>query len=158
LRIVDSTREQLLLGCLGQHAEDRKTDQESVGRGYSPEPERDFKRVVLGLGQALGELRERRAQLLDRRVRELHFRLDSDGPCDPKLGCGLDGVLEQRGLADAWFAMHDQGAGTSGANSVEQPVEDSALGFPAEQRSSRSEDRWRGSAHSFEGCLRRVNN
>jgi hypothetical protein len=102
---------------------------------------------VLWLGQALAELQERRAQLLDRRVRELHLRLDSNGPGDPKLGCRRDDVLEQRGLPDARLAMHHQGAATPGANAVEQPVEDLALGFSAEQRSSRSEDRWRGCAH-----------
>jgi hypothetical protein len=62
------------------------------------------------LRQPLPELEERGTELLNRRERELHLRLDPEGPGDPKLACSGDRVLEQRGLADARFAMHHQHA------------------------------------------------
>jgi hypothetical protein len=56
LRVVNGTRECLLLGGFGQQAEDRQTNQESVWGGSRPESERDVKRVVLGLRQPLPEV------------------------------------------------------------------------------------------------------
>jgi hypothetical protein len=91
---------------------------------------------MLGLREALHKLKERGTQLLNRRERELHLRLHPEGSRDAKLAPMLDGVLEQRGLADARFAMHHQHAAAPGARAVKQSVERLALAFPAEQRSS----------------------
>ena len=88
---------------------------------------------MLGLRESLHELEERGTQLLNRRERELHLRFDPGGPSDPEVAPGLDRVLEQRGLADARFAVHHQHATTPGAHAVQQPVENLALAFPAEQ-------------------------
>jgi hypothetical protein len=73
---------------------------------------------VLRLRQALHQLKERSTQLLSRRERELHLRLDPDGTGDPKLGCSLDHILEQRGLADTRLAIHHQCSAMPGANAV----------------------------------------
>ena len=88
---------------------------------------------MLGLRETLHELEERRTQLLNRRERELHLRLDPGRPGDPKLARRLDRVLEQRGLADARFAVHHQHAAAPAAHAVQQPVEHLALAFPADQ-------------------------
>ena len=135
LRVVNGTHEWLLLGGFGQQAEDRQTDQESIRRGVGGTPnqsERDVERVVLGLRQPPPEVEERQTQLLNRRERELHLRLDPRGPGDPKLGCSLDRVLEQRGLADARLSVHHQHAATPAAYAGQQPVEYLALALPAE--------------------------
>jgi hypothetical protein len=73
---------------------------------------------VLGLRQAIREVEEWSTQLLRRCERELHLSLDPDGPGDPKLGCGLDRILEERGLADARLAVDDQYPATRGARAV----------------------------------------
>ena len=86
--------------------------------GTPNQSKRDAKRLSLGLWKMLHELVERSTQLLGRCERELHLRLDSDGPGDPKLACSLNGVLQQRGLADARLSMHHQHAAVPGTNAV----------------------------------------
>jgi hypothetical protein len=76
---------------------------------------------------------ERRAQLLNHRGREFHFRLDPGRAGDPKLGTGLGGIIEQGGLADARFAVHHQHAAAALAHALQQPVEQLAFALPAEQ-------------------------
>jgi hypothetical protein len=142
LRVVDGTGECLLLGRFGQQAEDRQTNQESIGRGSRRESERDVERLVLGLRQPFPEVEERRAQLLNRCERELHLSFDPEGPADPKFGSVLHRVLEQCGLAHARLAPQHQHAAPAGAHAVQQPVERLALAFPAEQRPSRPQNRW----------------
>ena len=88
---------------------------------------------MLGLRETVHKLEERGTQLLNRRERELHLRFDPGRPGDPKLAPSLDRVLEQRGLADARFAVHHQHAAAPAAHAVQQPVEHLALAFPAEQ-------------------------
>ena len=54
LRVIDDTQERPLLRGLGQQAEDRQPDQERIrASGPGTQPERDAKRVALGLRQAL---------------------------------------------------------------------------------------------------------
>ncbi len=118
LHVVNGTQKWLLLRGLGQQAKDRQSDQERIWRGSRSQPERDLERAVLRLRQGLHQLKERSAQLLSRRERELHLRLDPDSAGDPKLGCSLDRILEQRCLADARLAIHHQCLATSGANAV----------------------------------------
>ena len=88
---------------------------------------------MLGLRKTVEKLEERGTQLLNRCERELHLRFDPGRPGDPKPAPSLDRVVEQRGLADARFAMHHQHAATPAAHAVQQPVEHLALAFPAEQ-------------------------
>jgi len=133
LRVVNGTREWLLLGGFGQQAKDRQTDQESIRRGSRPKSERDAKCVVLRLRQTVRKLEERGTQLLDRSERKLHLRFDPGRPGGPKLARRFDRVLEQRGLADARFAMHHQYAAAPAARAVQEPVEHLAFTFPAEQ-------------------------
>ena len=86
LRVVDDAQERLLLGGLGQQAEDRQPDEERIRRRSGAEPERDAERVALGLREALDELEDRRAQLLQRRVRRAPSPPSTpDGPGDAKL-------------------------------------------------------------------------
>ena len=53
LRVVDDTQQRLLLGSLGQQAEDRQSDQERVRSRPGTEPERDAERIALGTREAL---------------------------------------------------------------------------------------------------------
>jgi hypothetical protein len=66
-------------------------------------------------------------------VRELHFRLNPGRPDNSEHTTGLDRIVEQGGLSNACFAMHDQHAA---ATVVEQPIEHLALAFAPEQSSS----------------------
>src|SRR6478672_8616869 len=60
--------------------------------------------------------------------RQLHLRLAARGTHHPAPRRLPDQVLEQRCLAHARFARHDQGSALTSANSFDQPVEDAALG------------------------------
>ena len=118
MRIINNSEERPLLGCFGQHAEDRQSYQEPIRCGPRTESERDAQCVALGRREAQHNLEERGTQLLDRRERELHLPLDPERPDDPKPARRLDRVVEQRGLADARFAMDHQHAATPAANAV----------------------------------------
>src|SRR4029077_12588215 len=116
MRVIDDAQKRLLLGNLGEQAQDRQADQELTRCRTGAEPERDVKRVVLGRRQALREVEKGSTQLLSRCERELHLCLDPDGPGDPKLGCSLDRILEECGLANARLAVDDQSPTTRGAD------------------------------------------
>jgi hypothetical protein len=88
---------------------------------------------VLRLRETVHKLEERGTQLLNRCERELHLGFDPGRPSGPKPARSLDRVVEQRGLADARFAMHHQHAAASAAHAVNEPVEHLALAFAAEQ-------------------------
>jgi hypothetical protein len=148
LRVVDGTRNCLLLGGFSEKAKDCEANQESIRRGPGPESERDVKRIVLGLRQSLPEVQEGRAELLHRREWELYLSLDPGRPGDPKLRSSLDRVLEHCGLTDTRLAVQHQHAATPGARSVQQPVNRLALVFPAQQGPSGAENRWRRSPHA----------
>ena len=75
---------------------------------------------------------ERRAQLLNRRERELHLGFDPSSPADPKLAPGPGGVFQQGGLADARFAIYHQYIALPAARAFQQPVEHLALALASE--------------------------
>ena len=122
-----------VLGDLRQQPEDRQPDEQRVRRLPGAESERDGKRIALRLREPLHEVEDRRAQLLERRVRELHLPLDADRPQDAQLAPLPQRLLQQRGLAGAGLAMHDEDAAVPAARSPEQPGEDLALTLSAEQ-------------------------
>jgi hypothetical protein len=62
--------------------------------------------------------------------------LDPGRPGDPKLARGFNRVSEQRRLADARFAVHDQHGAGPAAHAGQEPVEDRALAVPTEQLAS----------------------
>ena len=131
LRIIDRTEQRPLLRRLRQKPEHRQSDQERVRSRPSAESERDGKGFTLGLREAFHELEHRRAQLLKRRVRELHLPIDPRGLEDPELLRGLARIPENGGLADAWLSLHDQYPAAPAARRVDQPVDRVELPLPA---------------------------
>src|ERR1700722_20827783 len=92
-------------------------------------------------------MKDREAQLLGCRVRELHLRLDPGRPADPKVPSRLDRVLQQRGFANPRLSTDHQDAAVTAASSVKHPVERPTLALPTEQLKARRLDQsWR-SAH-----------
>ena len=133
LCVVDHAQERLLLGSFREEPEDREPDEKRARRRSGAEPERDGERVALRIGQTLDELEDRRTELLERRVVELHLPLDARGPDDAEVLARLDRVLEQRGLADAGVAVHDEDGAVTVPRGIQQPLEHLALALPAEQ-------------------------
>ena len=133
LRVVDEAQERLLLGGFGEETENREPDEERARRLSGAEPEGDAERVTLRIRKTLDELQDRRAELLQRRVVELHLPLDARSPDDAKVLARLDRVLEQCGLADAGVAVHDEDGAVTVPRGIQQPLEHRAFALPADE-------------------------
>ena len=110
LCVVDEAEQRLLLGGVREKTENREPDEKRVRRRAVGQSEGDAERVTLWIRETLGELEERRTELLQRRVVELHLPLDTGSPNNAKVLAGIDRVLEQRGLADAGVSVHTRTA------------------------------------------------
>ena len=108
LGVVDDAQQGLLLSSTGQEAENCEPDEERARRVPGAEPERDAERVALRIRETVAELENRRTELLQRRVVELHLPFDADSPNDAKILARLHRVLEQRSLADSGLPMNDE--------------------------------------------------
>ena len=136
MRVIDETHEWLLLGGVGQQAEDRQADEKPIRRrvgGTPNQAERDAERVALGAWEARHEPEEGRTELLNRRERELHLRLDSRRLHDPEFASSRGRIMEKGRLADSGFPIHHQHPATAAAHAVQQPVEHLALPFAPEK-------------------------
>ena len=133
LRVVDHAQERLLLGGFGEETENREPDEERARRLSGAEPEGDAERVPLRIRQTLAELEDRRTELLQRRVVELHLPLDARSPDDAKILARLDRVLEQCGLADAGVSVHHEDGAVTVPRGTQQPLEHRALALPADE-------------------------
>ena len=64
LGVVDQAQKRPFVGRLGQQAEHRETDQESIGPGPRAQPERGPKRIALWDRQAAEAVQQRATQLV----------------------------------------------------------------------------------------------
>jgi hypothetical protein len=133
LRVVDHAQERLLVSGFGEETEYCEPDGERARRRSRDQPECDSERVALRVGKTVDELEDRRAELVQRRVVEIELPFDARSPDDVKVFGGLDGVLEQRRLANAGVSVHHEDGAVAAARGIQQPVEHRALALPAEQ-------------------------
>ena len=133
LCVVDHAEERLPLGGFREQAENRQADEERARCCAAAQAERDAERLALWFRELIGEVEDRRTQLLQRRVVELHLPLDTGGSNDQEVLAGLDGALEQRGLADAGVSADDEDGAVFVARGVQQPLEHRPLALPADQ-------------------------
>ena len=87
-----------------------------------------------GARKASEPIKQRNAHLVQGGERELDLRFDPGGAHNPEVGCRVDRVVQQRGLADARLAAEHQSAGLAGAHRFEQVVEGLALAAAPTQR------------------------
>ena len=81
----------------------------------------------------LGELENRRTELLERRIVELDLAIDPDSPNDAKVLTPLDRLVEERRLADSGLPIDDEDGPMTVPRRAQQPLEHRALALPAEQ-------------------------
>ena len=86
-----------------------------------------------GPGSRSSQSVQRRAELVQRRERELHLRLHAGHAQHAEVAGRLDRVLEQRRLADSRFAPQDEGFAAPGTRGREQLVQRRALVAPTTQ-------------------------
>jgi hypothetical protein len=135
LRVVHDADPRPLLGDVRQQAQHRQADQEPVRRVALAQAERGAQRIALRAGEAVQAIQERRAQLLQPRVREFHLRLDAGRPGNAAPGRVLDQILQQRALAGPGLPAQHQRPARARAHARHQLIQRRALAEPAEQPS-----------------------
>jgi hypothetical protein len=97
------------------------------------QPEGDPKRLTLRRRQSFKLIENGRAQLVQRRERELHLRLDSRDADDPGI-CSLPGqILQQRCLTHSRLAADHQATALTPAQSLQERIQLAALRGAANQ-------------------------
>ena len=133
LCVVDDAQQGLLLSSIGEEAEYRESDEQRARRWSPAEPEGDAERVTLRIRESVAELEDRRTELLQRRIVEVHLPFDADSPNDAEILALLDRVLEQRSLANSGLPMHYEDGPVTSPRSSEEPIENRALSLASEQ-------------------------
>ncbi len=77
LGIIDQAQQRLVRGHLREQAQDSQADQEPIRGAAGAQAECDAQSVALRGGQLVQAIQHPPAQLLQRRVRQLHLRLDA---------------------------------------------------------------------------------
>ncbi len=136
LSVVDDPDQRLLLGDLGEQAEDGQTDDEAIGRRSARRPNAVFERVTLRAGQPPADRAPGRTA-----DASPHTRAPSRTRCprsrDATPRRALHQVLQQRRLADPRFAAHDQHLALTRAHTRQQSIESVALVAPTAQHMPR---------------------
>ena len=122
-----------LLRDVRQQTQHRQADEEPIRRVAVAQTERGAERIALRAGKALQAIQERRAQLLQPRVRELHLRLDAGRPGNAAPGRVLHQILQQRALADPGLPAQHQRPARTRAHARHQLIQRRALAAPAKQ-------------------------
>ena len=112
LLVIHQADQRLLLGHLGEQAQDRQPDQEAIWRRPGADAERRPQRIALRTRQALETIKHRCQQLMQPGEGELHLRLDTGGARHTAARGVLDHVVQQRRLAHARFAAHAPAPGS----------------------------------------------
>ena len=133
--IVHDANDRLLLRGLGEQTEDREADEEPIRRIAITQTDRSVDRIALWTGKALHAIQERRAQLLQPCVGELHLRFDAGrtGASTPRRVPHQ--ILQQRALADPGLSPQHQLPALAGAHTRHQLIQRRALAAPAKQPS-----------------------
>ncbi len=146
LRVVDQDEHRPRLRGPGEQREHGEADQEAVGRIPGRHAERHAQGLTLGFRQAVQLVEERRAQLVQARVGQLHVRLDALRPGHLRPGRPRGQILQEHRLPDARLAADHQHPGLSLTQADQQVVECRALMPPTDQVRKRAGDHARGSS------------
>ena len=107
---------------LGQQAQHGQADQEPVRDRAGAEAERGQQRFALRNRKRLSVVEHRRAQLMQCREGQLHFRLHARCPRYPASRGPPGQVVQQNGLAHAGLTAHHQGPALTGPHADNEPV------------------------------------
>ena len=133
LCIVDDDEQRPRFGSRGEQVQRRRAGREAVERRRLTEPERASKHVCLR-GRELWQVVEQRPEQLEQaRELELGLGLDSERPQDRHSLGALNGVIEQRSLADPGFAAHEERAAAPTSSLQQQLVDAGARGVPTDE-------------------------
>ena len=129
--VVDHPEERLLLRHLRKQAEHRKSYDEPVRGSPRAQTKCRGERVALRSGQPLAQIQERRAELMQACVRELHLVLLAGCPRDRAVRRAVHQAIQQRRLADSGLASYDERLALTRPEMRQKPVQRVALGASA---------------------------
>ena len=133
LRVVDDAEQGTLLSDLRDQAQDAQADEKPVRGCARAEPEHDLHGLTLWSRQPLEPIEQRRAELVQTRVGQLHLGLHPHRADDGEIRRRVDQVLQQRRLPDPGLAPQNQRAALALPDRPDQPVQQGALASPALQ-------------------------
>ncbi len=129
LRIIDEAQQRLAGGHIGQQAQHRQPDQETIRRAARLQSERHSQSLALRPRQPVQAIQHPPAQLMQRRERQLHLRLDTLSAGHLEIGSRVGRIPQQSGLPDTRLTTHDQHAAPARAHIRDQPIQDRARQF-----------------------------
>ena len=127
LSVIDEADQGPLGRHLRQQAQHRKTDQEPVRSAPCGQPEGDLQRVPLGPRQRGQATEHRRAELVQRRERQLHLGFHAGDPNEATARRLARAVAQQCRLADPRLAPEDQRFALAASGTLQHAVEGLAL-------------------------------
>jgi hypothetical protein len=133
LRVVHDADDRSLLGLLGEQAEHCQAHQEAIRGLATAQAECCHERISLWARKAVDPVHQRRTELVQRRICELHLELGSSSPQNATAAGPAYQVLQQRGLADTGFASQDECSAVTRPHPVQQPIQRLALAAPTTQ-------------------------
>jgi hypothetical protein len=148
LLVIHQADQRPLVRHVGKEAQDGQADEEQIRRRPGTDAECGAQRVSLRKRHLLETIEHRRAQLMHRREREFHLRLDPHRTLHPAVRRLLDHVIQQRRLAHSRLATHDQRPALACANCFDQLLERVDFAAPASQLCCASSDRRMGGHRS----------
>jgi hypothetical protein len=133
LGVIHETEERTLFSHLREQAQHRQSHEEPIRGSAAAQAEHDLQGPTLWSRQSLESIEERRAQLMQTRVRELHLGLHPHRPHHRQIRRRLKQVFQQRGLPDPGLPPQHQRPTLTPADVLEQSVQQRALAIPPEQ-------------------------
>ena len=121
--VVDHGEHRPLLGSGREQADGCRRGGEPVARGRRSEGEGARQHRGLRRGDSVKERQERPQQIGEPGERQLRLCLERSGTQHREPGGSRDGRIEERGLPDPWFAVHDQGRAHAEAGTIKEPAD-----------------------------------
>jgi hypothetical protein len=132
LLVIDQADQRLLLGHVGEQAQNRQPEEKTIWRRPVTNAERSPQRIALRHRQTFQVIQHRRQQLMQPGKRKLHLRLNTCGAHHPAARRLVDQVVQQGRLAHARLAAQYQCPALTRANILGEPVEHTAFAAPAD--------------------------
>ena len=134
LQVVGDRQHGLALGRRREQAQHRGGDREAIGDRRRLERQRAAQRLRLDRRDLAAQVEQRRQQLGERRERQLGLRLDPARPQNAQPVGVVGGVAQQRRLAHAGLAVHEQRRAAPLPRRLDHAPEPSALLVTSDQQ------------------------
>lgn len=136
LGVVDEAQHRSVFGELRKESQTGNADEESISTSCVRQAQRAANGVGLRWWKAFKEVEHRSRELMEPRERKVGLGLYTAGGEDTHVGRLLTRILEQSGLADAWFSLDDERAAAGGTRRLQQRADARTLGVTTQEHHS----------------------